>query len=458
MGPHTAAVLRPPRAVLHEDEGAAHAAQRALPRSSRKLRTAFVATPWLLAIAGFAYGALVSGLGPAQKCPVPAAGRGAESLSGATVAHVLEGAAGGAADARRSVAAEQRLRAQARAVSEPALGQGVNDGTGSATVGSGLPGGGAAPPLGEEAIERLPSAVRALACKRCLRFGAGMADRRCLPAACDEYPATGRKVVSMSLYGADQRYVGGSIRNAEIAGVVFPGWELRFYVKDDVHADVLAEMRALGTRIEVVTDADVGFGMNWRFLVADDPAVAAFVCRDADSRWVHPRRARQVAASCARGRAVHGTHPGQFRVFTRSPPPMRAPSLPINSLSLRDHYAVEDWVMDGTPFHVVRDHLWHTSMKVMGGTWGARRPVFEKIGAAGAWPFPPRPTCTRAHGAPHTRAQGARSHTVTPPPPPQARSEISLRPSSRARDGTPATWRTSSFWTRRCGSTSCLWA
>jgi hypothetical protein len=33
-----------------------------------------------------------------------------------------------------------------------------------------------------------------------------------------------------------------------------------------------------------VAEAGVGFGMNWRFLVADDEAVDAFVCRDADSR------------------------------------------------------------------------------------------------------------------------------------------------------------------------------
>jgi hypothetical protein len=172
-----------------------------------------------------------------------------------------------------------------------------------------------------------------LPCKRCLRFGPGMAEQRCLAAACPVLPAAGRKVVSTSLYGGDRRYTGGAVRNAELAPVIFPGWELRFYVKDDVPPAVLAEIRALGSEVRVVSSADVGFGMNWRFLVADDAAVDAFVCRDADSR-----------------------------------------------VSLRDRYAVEDWVASGEHFHVVRDHPSHAALQIMGGTWGARRAGFAAMG------------------------------------------------------------------------------
>ena len=166
-----------------------------------------------------------------------------------------------------------------------------------------------------------------------MRFGAAMTQRRCLPAACPTFPASARRVVSTSLYGASQRYTGGALRNAELAATLFPGWELRFYVKDDVPAEVLAELRALGATVAVVSAADVGFGMNWRFLVADDAAVNAFVCRDADSR-----------------------------------------------LSLRDRYAVEQWLAGGQPFHVVRDHPSHAALAIMGGTWGARRAGFAAMG------------------------------------------------------------------------------
>jgi hypothetical protein len=72
--------------------------------------------------------------------------------------------------------------------------------------------------------------------------------------------------------------------------------------------------------------------MNWRFLVADDPTVAAFVIRDADSR-----------------------------------------------VSLRDRWAIEEWLASpgSPPFHVVRDHPSHANYPLMGGTWGARTAVFR---------------------------------------------------------------------------------
>lgn len=183
-------------------------------------------------------------------------------------------------------------------------------------------------------IPQFPAQEPVLKCKSCFRFGSGIGERRCLPAVCPVFPATGRNVISTSLYGGDRRYTGGAIRNAELAPIVFPGWQLRFYVKNDVPVDVLDEMRSLGTDIVVLTDNDVGFGMNWRFLVADDETVDAFVCRDADSR-----------------------------------------------LSLRDRYAVEEWVQGSKPFHVVRDHPSHASLQLMGGTWGSRRSVFQRIGS-----------------------------------------------------------------------------
>lgn len=174
-------------------------------------------------------------------------------------------------------------------------------------------------------------------CKRCIRFGNNLLSRRCLPSDCPTLTSGevtgGKLVISTSLYGGDLRYTGGAIRNAEIFTSIFPGWELRFYIKDvaSVPGNVITEIKALGAVIFPVPDDSIGFGMNWRFIVADDPTVEAFICRDADSR-----------------------------------------------VSLRDRYAIDDWLKEGDakPFHVVRDHPSHAALPIMGGTWGARRSGF----------------------------------------------------------------------------------
>jgi len=102
---------------------------------------------------------------------------------------------------------------------------------------------------------------------------------------------------------------------------------------------VVRRLRQLGARVQFV-DADVGRGggggggrlapMLWRFTVADDPEVDAFVVRDADSR-----------------------------------------------LTSRDAAVVADWLRrrpeTAAAFHCVRDHPAHADSFVNGGLWGARR-------------------------------------------------------------------------------------
>jgi len=49
---------------------------------------------------------------------------------------------------------------------------------------------------------------------------------------CPVTSATRRlRVISMSLYGSERRYIVGAIRNAQLAPVIFPGWQIRFYCK-----------------------------------------------------------------------------------------------------------------------------------------------------------------------------------------------------------------------------------
>jgi len=196
----------------------------------------------------------------------------------------------------------------------------------------------------EEALRSLPylsipasNTDVSLPCTACLRHGSGLAKRVCLPAPCPFTPPGAARIVSTSLYGDNPRYTWGVVRNAELMPTVFPGWHLRVYTRSDMlpPQEILEELKSLGAELVVIPGEkkSSGFGMNWRFLVADDKQVEAFLCRDADSR-----------------------------------------------VSLRDRWAAEEWLAEGaggSPFHVVRDHPSHTGYKLMGGTWGAKTSVFR---------------------------------------------------------------------------------
>lgn len=125
-----------------------------------------------------------------------------------------------------------------------------------------------------------------------LRIAAGVPRRLDV---CDHAACTGKaKVVSISLYGGNPRYTVGAIRNSEIARGAFPDWQLWVYIPDpavnrewEVPADVRATLAANGARLITVDKATidaVGFGMNQRFLPAEDPTVERFASRDGDSR------------------------------------------------------------------------------------------------------------------------------------------------------------------------------
>ncbi len=131
------------------------------------------------------------------------------------------------------------------------------------------------------------------------------------------------KVLSFSLYGANPLYGHGAIRNAELAPRVYPGWTVRFAVDGAVPTEVTDRLRALGCDV-VAMGKSLGpeYPKFWRFLVAADPAVERFVCRDADSR-----------------------------------------------LSVREKAAVDAWVASGKTFHVMRDSV-HHRRRMLSGMWG----------------------------------------------------------------------------------------
>jgi hypothetical protein len=149
-------------------------------------------------------------------------------------------------------------------------------------------------------------------------------------------------LLSFSLYGSDPLYCHGAVRNAEIAPRIYPGWRVRFAVDHTVPSAVLDRLRALGCEV-VVMRKSLGpqYGKFWRFLVAADPTIERFACRDADSR-----------------------------------------------LNVREKAAVDEWIAAGEPYHLMRDSV-HHDRRMMGGMWGGRGGVIldieERIDAWGQY-------------------------------------------------------------------------
>jgi len=144
-----------------------------------------------------------------------------------------------------------------------------------------------------------------------------------------------KKIISFSLWGDNPKYLIGAGLNIYLQKQLYPSWICRFYVHDSVPESNVKQLKTLGAEV-VYKTGDLGENMNrpgmfWRFEVIKDPEVERFIIRDADSR-----------------------------------------------LGQRGKNAVLDWIHSGKNFHIIRDHMFHTT-RIMGGTWGATQKIAEKI-------------------------------------------------------------------------------
>jgi protein O-GlcNAc transferase len=132
------------------------------------------------------------------------------------------------------------------------------------------------------------------------------------------------RVISFSLWGNSRKYTFGAIRNAELTSDIYPGWVSRFYLGTDVPTDVIDELKNI-PNTEIVykfNQPNDWTGMFWRFEAAYDESVELAVFRDTDSR-----------------------------------------------ISLREKYAVDEWIESDKTFHIMRDHPYH-KFPILGGMWG----------------------------------------------------------------------------------------
>ncbi len=131
-----------------------------------------------------------------------------------------------------------------------------------------------------------------------------------------------RNIIAFSLWGGNFRYLDTAVRNAELAGALYPEWRCRFYVDETVPDFIRGQLLASGADVVMMDVSTLYSGLFWRFLVANDTLIDRFLCRDADSL-----------------------------------------------INLRERAAVMEWVHSDRAFHVMRDDHAHTD-PILAGMWG----------------------------------------------------------------------------------------
>jgi hypothetical protein len=143
---------------------------------------------------------------------------------------------------------------------------------------------------------------------------------------------THRNIISFSLFGNMAKYCEGAVINAQVATQIFPNWQCRFYIAQDVPDHVITRLQLLGVQL-VFMDTQVSpiHPLLWRFLVLDDEGVDFYMIRDADSL-----------------------------------------------LSEKEQAAVEQWLESEYWFHHMRDYFTHTEL-LLAGMWAGARGSLIKI-------------------------------------------------------------------------------
>src|ERR1041384_3558620 len=94
---------------------------------------------------------------------------------------------------------------------------------------------------------------------------------------------SGMKIISFSLWGNNQKYLEGALRNISLAALYYPDWFCCFYVDDNsVPAETKEKLIRFQGMVRPMHEG-IPFMFN-RFLIADDPRVERFISRDTDSR------------------------------------------------------------------------------------------------------------------------------------------------------------------------------
>ena len=132
-----------------------------------------------------------------------------------------------------------------------------------------------------------------------------------------------RNVIAFSLFGGNSKYCESAVLNVQEQPRIYPHWVCRFYVDASVPESVISRLRKDGAQIVPIDGSAAHWpGPMWRLLALDDPLAHRILFRDADS-----------------------------------------------VISRREAAAVDQWLISGKRFHMMRDACSHTEL-ILAGLWG----------------------------------------------------------------------------------------
>ena len=124
------------------------------------------------------------------------------------------------------------------------------------------------------------------------------------------------KIISLSVWGNDPRYIVGANRQYELAKQFYPDWEFRIYTDDKNKFANLSDAN-------IIEVTDGSYGMYWRFRAMFEDENNIVIVRDSDSR-----------------------------------------------ITFREHRAVLQWLESDKKFHTFRDHEAHFEFPIIGCAFG----------------------------------------------------------------------------------------
>jgi len=153
------------------------------------------------------------------------------------------------------------------------------------------------------------------------------------------------RAIVFSLFGKEDLYYAGALRNLELARRHYPGWTPWFYVGRSVPAPFREELLFRGAfLVDMSRQREDWSATMWRFYALGVKDLELAIFRDCDSR-----------------------------------------------LNSREAAAVREWLDSDRMFHVMRDHEQHNA-PILAGMWGARIPAMRTLRRLLPRPLPSSPS------------------------------------------------------------------
>jgi hypothetical protein len=142
-----------------------------------------------------------------------------------------------------------------------------------------------------------------------------------------------KHVVSLSLFGYDNKYLIGAERLLKSVSQNLPAWQTVFFVGNSVPLSTCRALEKNGARLIVVNEPENLSATAWRFRIRELGTPERIIFRDSDS-----------------------------------------------IVSRREAAAIGEWLSSGLSAHIIRDHPLHFA-PIMAGLWGFKPALFPWFGA-----------------------------------------------------------------------------